>query len=84
LRPEKNFARGRQRQNLKDLSAEREEDIAKENDKRNAVGDSVVRRENEGALRLLMEQYSAKKRSLIGSERRIYLFGDLPLPSGKG
>jgi hypothetical protein len=35
-------------------------------------------------MRLLMEQYSTEERSLIGSERCIYFFGDLPLPPGKG
>jgi hypothetical protein len=40
--------------------------------------------EDEGAVRLLMEQYSAEERSLIGSERCIYFFGDLPLPPGIG
>jgi hypothetical protein len=39
--------------------------------------------EDEGAVRLLMKQYSAEERSLIGSERCIYFFGDLPLPPGK-
>jgi hypothetical protein len=31
-----------------------------------------------------MEQHSAEERSLIGSERRVYLFRDLPLPPGMG
>jgi hypothetical protein len=31
-----------------------------------------------------MQQYSAEERSLIGSERRIYFFGDLLLPLGRG
>jgi hypothetical protein len=43
-----------------------------------------MRGEDEGALRLLMEQHSTEERSLIGSERCIYLFSDLPLPPGKG
>jgi hypothetical protein len=30
-----------------------------------------------------MEQYSAEQRSLIGSERCVYLLCDLPLPPGK-
>jgi hypothetical protein len=31
-----------------------------------------------------MEQYSTEERSLIGSERFVYFFGDLPLPLGTG
>jgi hypothetical protein len=30
-----------------------------------------------------MEQHRAKERSLIGNERFIYFFGDLPLPPGE-
>jgi hypothetical protein len=66
------------------ISAEREEDIAEEQGKGNAVGDSVMRGEDEGAVRLLMQQYSTEERSLIGSERCIYFFGDLLLPLGTG
>jgi hypothetical protein len=43
-----------------------------------------MRGEDEGAVRLLMEQYSTEERSLIGSERLVYFFGDFPLPPGKG
>jgi hypothetical protein len=43
-----------------------------------------MRAEDEGAERLLMEQDGAEERSLIGSERCIYLFGNLPLPPGMG
>jgi hypothetical protein len=42
-----------------------------------------MRGEDEGAVRLLMEQYSAEERSLIGSERCTYLFCNFPLPPGK-
>jgi hypothetical protein len=66
------------------MSAESEEDVAKEKDAGGAVADSVMRGEDEGALRLLMEQYSAEEGRLIGSERFVYFFGDLPLPPGKG
>ena len=66
------------------MSAESEKDVAKEKDKGYAVADRVMRGEDEGAVRLLMEQYSAEERSLIGSERFVYFFGDLPLPPGKG
>jgi hypothetical protein len=83
-RSTENFARWRERQSLKDMSAEREEDITQEKDAGGAIANSVMRGEDEGALRLLMEQDGAKERSLTGSERCIYLFGDLPLPPGKG
>jgi hypothetical protein len=66
------------------MSAESEEDVAQKKDEREAVGNSVMGREDEGAVRLLMEQYSAEERSLIGSERFIYFFGNLPLPPGDG
>jgi hypothetical protein len=66
------------------MSAESEEDVAKEKDKGNTVRDSVMGGENEAAVRLLMEQHSAEERSLIGSERRGYLFCDLPLPPDMG
>jgi hypothetical protein len=62
------------------MSAESEEDVAKEKDKGNTVGYSVMGGENEATVRLLVEQHSAEERSLIGSERRVYLFRDLPLP----
>src|SRR5258708_40046208 len=42
-----------------------------------------MRRKDEDAMRLLMEKYSAKERSLIGSERLMYFFGNLPLPPRK-
>ena len=44
----------------------------------------MMRGEDEDAVRLLMEQYSAEERSLIGSERFVYFFGNLPLPPGIG
>jgi hypothetical protein len=66
------------------MSVESEEDVAKETEKRNTVRDSVMGGKNEVAVRLLMEQHSTEERSLIGGERCIYLFGDLPLPPGKG
>jgi hypothetical protein len=62
------------------MSAKSEEDVAKEQDQGNAVGYSVMRGEDEGTLRLLMEQYNAEERSLIASERSVHLLGDLPLP----
>jgi hypothetical protein len=43
-----------------------------------------MRGEDEDAVRFLMEQYSAEERSLIGSERFVYFFGNLPLPPGVG
>jgi hypothetical protein len=66
------------------MSAESEKNIAKEKDAGGAVADSVMRGKDKGAVRVLMEQYGTEERSLIGSERCIYLFGDLPLPPGKG
>jgi len=84
LRSEESFARGRQWQSLEGMSAESEEDVTQKKDEREAVGNSVMGREDEDAVRLLMEQYSAEERSLIGSERCVYLFGDLPLPPGIG
>jgi hypothetical protein len=84
LRSEENFARGRQWQSLEGTSAESEEDVTEEIDAGGSVADSVMRGEDEGAMRLLMEQYSAEERSLIGSERFIYFFGNLPLPPGDG
>jgi hypothetical protein len=66
------------------MSAQSEEDVTQEKDAGGAIADRVMRGEDECALRLLMEQYRAEERSLIGSERCIYLFGDLPLPPGKG
>jgi hypothetical protein len=84
LRSEEHLAGWCQRKSLEDMSAESEEDVAKEKDKGNAVGDSVMRGEDEGAVRLLMDQHSSEERSLIGSERPVYLFCDLPLPPGKG
>ena len=66
------------------MSAKREEHVTQEKDAGGAVADSVMRGKDEGAMRLLMEQYSAEEWSMIGSERRVYFFGKLPLPSGKG
>ena len=65
------------------MSAESEEDVTQEKDAGGAVADGVMRGEDEGTVRLLMKQHSTEERSLIGSERLIYLFGDLPLPPGK-
>jgi hypothetical protein len=65
------------------MSAEREEDITQEKDAGGAIANSVMRGEDEGTLRLLMEQHRAEERSLIGNERFIYFFGDLPLPPGE-
>jgi hypothetical protein len=66
------------------MSAEGEEDVTQKKDTRAAVTNGVMRGEDEGAARLLMEQYSTEEGSLIGSERCIDLFGDLPLSPGKG
>ena len=66
------------------MSGEGEEDVTQEKDAGGAIADSVMRGEDEGAVRLLMEQYSAEERSLIGSERFVYFFGNLPLPPCKG
>jgi hypothetical protein len=44
----------------------------------------MMRGEDKGAVCLLMEQYSTEERSLIGSERLVYFFGNLPLPPGIG
>jgi hypothetical protein len=66
------------------MSAKSEKDVTQEKDAGGAITDSVMGGEDESAVRLLMEQHSAKERSLIGSERLVYFFGDLPLPSGKG
>jgi hypothetical protein len=66
------------------MSAESEEHVTQEKDAGGAVADSVMRREDEGAVCLPMEQYSAEERSLIGSERFVYFFGYLPLPLCKG
>jgi hypothetical protein len=84
MRSEENFARGRQWQSLEGASAESVEDVTQEKDVRGAVADSVMRGEDEAAVRLLMEQYSAEEGSLIGSETFIHFFGNLPLPPGKG
>jgi hypothetical protein len=84
LRSEENFARGRQYQNLERMSAESEEHVTQEKDAGGAVADSVMGGEDEDAARLLMEQYSTEERSLIGSERFVYFFGNLPLPPGSG
>jgi hypothetical protein len=84
LRSEENFAGGRQWQGLEDMSAESEKDVTQKKDAGGAVADRVMRGEDEGAVRLLMEQYSAEEGSLIGGERFVYFFGDLPLPPGKG
>jgi hypothetical protein len=66
------------------MSAESEEDVTKEKDAGGSVADCVMRGKDEGAVRLLMEQYSTKERSLIGGERFVDFFGDLPLPPGIG
>ena len=66
------------------MSAESEEHVTQEKDAGGAVADSVMRGEDEDAVRLLMEQYSTEERSLIGSERLVYFFGNLPLPPGIG
>jgi hypothetical protein len=84
LPSEENFARRRQWQSLEGTSAESEEDVTQEKDAGGSVADSVMRGEDEGAMRLLMEQHSTEERSLIGSERCVYFFGDLPLPPGEG
>ena len=54
----------------------------KEKDAGGAIADSVMRGENEDAVRLLMEEYSTEERGLIGSERLVYFFGNLPLSPG--
>ncbi len=82
LRSEESFARGRQWQNHEIMSTESEEDVTQKKDAGGAVADSVMRGEDEDAVRLLMEQYSPEERSLIGSERFVYFFGNLPLPPG--
>jgi hypothetical protein len=84
LRSEENFARGRQGQRLGNISAESEEHVTQEKDAGGAIADGVMRGEDKGAVRFLMEKYSTKERSLIGSERCVYFFGDLPLPPGGG
>jgi hypothetical protein len=84
LRSEENFARRCQRRNLERMSANSEEHVTQEKDPRGAVADSVMRREDEDAMRFLVEQYSTEERSLIGSERFVYFFGNLPLPPGSG
>jgi hypothetical protein len=66
------------------MSTKGEQDVTKEKDAGGTVADGVMRGEYEGALRLLMEQYSAEERSPIGGEGCIYLIGNLPLPPGKG
>jgi hypothetical protein len=66
------------------MPAEGEEDVTQEKDAGGAIADSVMRGEDEGAVRLLKEQYSAEERSLIRSKRRVYFFGDLLLPLGTG
>jgi hypothetical protein len=84
LRSEENFAGWRQWQNLEGMSAESEEDVTQKKDAGGAVADSVMRGEDEDAVRLLMEQYSTEERCLIGCERFVYFFGNLPLPPGVG
>jgi hypothetical protein len=84
LRSEENLARGRQWQNHEILSAECEEDVTQNKHQRDAVGNSVMGREDEDAVRLLMEKYCTEERSFIRSERFIYGFGNLPLPPGIG
>jgi hypothetical protein len=82
-RSEENFARGHQWESLEAMSAESEEHVTEEKDAGGAVADSMMGGEDEGAVRLLMEQHSAEERSLIGSERFVYFFGNLPLPPCK-
>jgi len=84
LRSEENFARWRQSQSLEGVSAEGEEDVTQKKDAGRSIADSVVRGEDEGGMPFLMEQYSAEQRSLIGSKRCVYLFGNLLLPLGSG
>jgi hypothetical protein len=84
LRAEESFARGRQCQSFDGSSAESEKDVTQKKDARRSVADSVMRGEDERAVRLLMEQHSTEERSLIGCERFAYFFGDFPLPPGKG
>src|SRR5258708_33115753 len=79
LRSEENFARGGQGQGLEGMSAESEQDVTQEKEAGRAGADSVMRGEDEDAMRLLMEQYSAEERSLIGSARFIYFFCNFPL-----
>ena len=66
LRSEESFARGRQGQSLEVMSAESEEDVTQKKDAGGTVANSVMRGEDEGAVHLLMEQYSTEERSLIG------------------
>ena len=77
LRSEENFGRGRQWQSFERMPVESQQHVTQEKDTGGAVADSVMRGEDEGAVRLLMEQYSAEERSLIGSKRCVYFFGDL-------
>lgn len=58
---EESFARWCQRQSLERMSAEGEEDVAKEKDARGAVTDSVMRGEDKGAVRLLMRSTARKR-----------------------
>jgi hypothetical protein len=84
LRSEENFARGRQWQIRERMSAESKEYVTQEKDAGGAVADSAMRGQNKDAVRLLMEQYSAEKRSVIGSERFGHFFDNLPLPPSIG
>jgi len=84
LRSQENLARGRQWQSPEVMSAENEEDVTQEKDEREAVRNSVMGGEDQDAVRVLMEQCSTEQKSLIGSERFVYFFGNLPLPPGIG
>jgi hypothetical protein len=67
------------------MSAESEEDVTQEKDEREAVGNSVMGGEDEdGAPLMMREQDRPEERSLVGSERFVYFFGNLSLPSGMG
>jgi hypothetical protein len=66
------------------MSGESEEDVTQKKDAGGAVADGVMRGEDERAVCLVMEQCGTEERSLIGSERSVYLFGDLILPPGAG
>ena len=54
------------------MSVESEKDVAKKRNKGDTVRDGVMRGKDEGTARLLMEQGSAKKWSLVRSKGRVY------------
>lgn len=66
------------------MSIESEKDVTKKRNKRDTIRDGVMRGKDEGTARLLMEQDSAKKWSLVRSKGRVYFFCNLLLPSGRG